>query len=100
MEDTNKYDQDAKNIREALKGCGTDEIVIINITGNRSNSERQKIRAAYVAAYGRDLIEDLEDELDGNFKKVVVGMYMSPVEYDVAEIFEAFEGAGTGKLES
>jgi len=91
----NKFEQDALNLREAMKGAGTDERVIINITANKSNSERQEIRTAYKAAFGRDLIEDLEDELSGNFGKVVLGMYQTPAEYDVSELYQAFKGAGT-----
>jgi hypothetical protein len=90
-----KFDADAQAIREAIKGMGTNEATIINITSNRSNSERQAIRQAYKAAFGRDLIEDLDDDLSGNFKKVVVGMYLTPVEFDVTELYEAFKGAGT-----
>lgn len=89
------FDNDAKALREAMRGLGTDEDSIINITGTRSNADRQKIRLAYKSAYGRDLIDDLNDELSGDFKKVVVGMYMSPVEYDVKEIYTACKGAGT-----
>ncbi len=70
------------------------EEIIINITGKRNNAQRQLIRSEYKALFGRDILEDLEEELDGNFKKVVIGMYMSPVEYDVQEIYEAVSGAG------
>jgi hypothetical protein len=90
-----KYEADAQALRDALKGSGTDEATIINITSNRLNSERQAIRQAYKAAFGRDLIEDLDDDLSGNFQKVVVGMYLTPVEFDVTELYEAFKGAGT-----
>jgi len=90
-----KYEADAQALRDALKGSGTDEATIINITSKRSNSERQTIRQAYKAAFGRDLIEDLDEDLSGNFQKVVVGMYLTPVEFDVTELYEAFKGAGT-----
>ena len=93
----NKYEADALALREAMKGTGTNEETIIKITANKSNSERQSIRQAYKASYGRDLIEDLEDDLGGNFKNVVKGMYMTPVEFDVAELYKAFKGAGTNE---
>jgi len=90
-----KYEEYAQRLREAMKGGGTDEDTIIQITGSTKNSDRLNIRQAYKAAFGRDLIEDVEDDLTGDFKKVVIGMYRSPVEYDVTEIYEAFNGAGT-----
>lgn len=89
------YSDDAKSLREAIKGLGTDEDTIIQITGTRSNKDRQGIRLAYKSAYGRDLLEDFRDDLSGDILKVIVGMYMSPVEYDVSEIYDAVKGIGT-----
>jgi hypothetical protein len=86
---------DAKALHNAMKGLGTDEKTIIAITGNRSNAERLKIRATYKAAYGEELLDAFRDELSGEFRKVIIGMYRSPVEYDVEAIFEACEGMGT-----
>lgn len=90
-----KYESDATALREAIKGAGTDEDSIIAITKSRNNNERQIIRQLYSASFGRNLIDDLKDELSGSFKNTVIGMYLSPVEYDVSELYEAFEGAGT-----
>ncbi len=89
------FEEDAIALRDAMKGMGTNEEVIIQITANRSNEERQEIRSAYKSSFGNDLIQDLNSELGGDFKKVVVGMYMSPIEYDVTELYNAFKGAGT-----
>jgi len=89
------YEADALVLREAIKGSGTDEEAIINLTAGRNNYERCELRKAYKAAFGRDLIEDLKDDISGNFGNVVVSMYLSPVEYDVAELRKAMEGAGT-----
>ncbi len=89
------YENDAKTLRESMKGAGTDEDVIIQITGTRSNKDRQGIRLAYKAAYGRDILEDFNNELDGNLAKVIVGMYMSPIEFDVNELYNSMDGAGT-----
>ena len=87
---------DANSLRQAIKGLVSDpDTVIIRITGNRSNFERQQIRATYKAAFGKDLIEDFEKDLSHNFKKVIIGMYLSPVEYDVMEIYKAYDGMGT-----
>ena len=58
-----------------MKGAGTSEEIIINITGKRNNAQRQRIRSEYKALFGRDILEDFEDELDGNFKTVVSIFY-------------------------
>lgn len=92
---SNNYENDAKILRESMRGAGTDEDAIISITASRNNSQRQEIRKAYKACFGRDLIDDLKDELGGNFKKAVCAMFLSPVEYDVTELRKAMEGMGT-----
>ncbi len=94
MEDFNA-ENDAVALREAMKGIGTDEEPIIQITGNRTVDQRQEIREAYKSAYGRCLLEDVDEELSSDFKRVIHSMYLSPVELDVEEIRKAVEGVGT-----
>jgi hypothetical protein len=89
------YESDAMTLRNAVKGAGTDEGTIIKITSQRNSNQRQLIRQTYKSSFGRDLVDDLEDELSGNLKRTIVGMYLSPVEFDVYELNEAFEGAGS-----
>jgi hypothetical protein len=78
-----------------MKGMGTDEDSIIKLVGNRSNIERQQIITYYKSSFGRDLIEDLKDEISGDFKKVVIAMFMAPAEYDAYELNKAMKGLGT-----
>ena len=54
---------DADALRKAMEGFGTDEAALIKIVANRSSTQRVKIRDAYKAKFGRDLIEDLKKEL-------------------------------------
>ncbi len=44
---------DAKVLREAMDGLGTDEDAIINILANRTNNQRQRISSAYKAGFSR-----------------------------------------------
>jgi len=89
------FEADAMALREAIQGGGTDEETIISLTAGRSNSDRCEIRKAYKAAFGRDLVDDLKDDIGGSFGGVVCSMYLSPVEYDVQELRKAVEGGGT-----
>lgn len=89
------YEADAIALKDAMKGAGTDEDVIIELTAKRSNYERSEIRNAYKASFGKDLLDDLRDEIGGNFGNVVVSMFMTPVEYDTTELRKAMEGSGT-----
>mmetsp|Transcript_32740 Transcript_32740/g.34078 ORF Transcript_32740/g.34078 Transcript_32740/m.34078 type:complete len:311 (-) Transcript_32740:53-985(-) len=90
-----QYEKDAAVLRKAMEGWGTDEGPIIEITARRSNADRQQILKFYKASFGRDALEDLEDELGGNLRKVVLGMYKTPLDYDTTELYKAMKGGGT-----
>jgi hypothetical protein len=94
---SNSRETDAQAIRTAMKGWGTDEGTLIKLTTSRSNAERMKIREAYTSSFGRDIIEDLDDEISGHLKDAMIGLWRSPVEFDAAEIYKAVKGAGTNE---
>ncbi|CAH2321946.1 annexin A7 isoform X1 [Pelobates cultripes] len=86
---------DAEKLRKAMKGFGTDEQAIIDVVSNRSNDQRQKIKAAFKTAYGKDLIKDLKSELSGNVEELIVALFMPPTYYDAWSLYHAMKGAGT-----
>lgn len=90
-----QHRKDAEVLRKAMKGWGTDEEPIIEISSRRSNADRQAIVKEYKTLYGRDAIEDLEDELGGDLGRTIQAMYKTPVDYDASELYKAMKGAGT-----
>ena len=86
---------DAAALRKAMEGFGTDEDALIKIVANRSNAQRQKIKAEYKTAYGRDLISDLKSELRGKLEDAMVALFTEPIEYDADSLNRAMKGAGT-----
>uniref|UniRef100_A0A8C5WH20 Annexin n=1 Tax=Leptobrachium leishanense TaxID=445787 RepID=A0A8C5WH20_9ANUR len=86
---------DAEKLRKAMKGFGTDEQVIIDVVSNRSNDQRQKIKAAFKTAYGKDLIKDLKSELSGNVEELIIALFMPSTYYDAWSLYHAMKGAGT-----
>ena len=96
-------EKDAEALRNAMKGIGIDKQAIIKIIANRTNEHRQKIKLAYKAAYKRDLIDDLNDELGGvldkiffsDFRNAVLALFETPVDYDVQQLHKAMKGLGT-----
>ncbi|XP_074147929.1 annexin A6 isoform X2 [Sminthopsis crassicaudata] len=86
---------DAKALRKAMKGLGTDEDTIIDIVTHRSNDQRQQIRQTFKSHYGRDLMADLKSEISGNLAKLILGLMMPPAHYDAKQLKKAMEGAGT-----
>jgi hypothetical protein len=90
-----QYETDAKVLRKAMEGWGTDEGPIIELTTKRSNADRQKIIKFYKSSFGRDVIEDLSTELSGDVRNVVLAMFRTAVDYDCFELNKAMKGGGT-----
>lgn len=90
-------EEDCKILRKAMKGIGTDEKAIIDILSTRSNDQRQKIKLMFKTMYGKDLISELKSELSGHFEQAVLGLMMTPAEYDADQLRAAMKGAGTNE---
>ncbi|XP_067422524.1 annexin A6 isoform X2 [Emydura macquarii macquarii] len=88
-------DADAKVLRKAMKGLGTDEGAIIDVVTQRSNTQRQEILRTYKSHFGRDLMADLKSELSGSLAKLILGLMMTPAQFDAKQLKKAMEGAGT-----
>ncbi|XP_055141564.1 annexin A6 isoform X1 [Symphalangus syndactylus] len=88
-------DADAKALRKAMKGLGTDENTIIDIITHRSNAQRQQIRQTFKSHFGRDLMTDLKSEISGDLARLILGLMMPPAHYDAKQLKKAMEGAGT-----
>ncbi|PKU33325.1 annexin a6 isoform x1 [Limosa lapponica baueri] len=88
-------DGDAQVLRKAMKGLGTDEGAIIEVLTQRSNAQRQQILKAYKAHYGRDLMADLKSELSGSLAKLILGLMLTPAQYDAKQLKKAVEVTAT-----
>ncbi|XP_033644956.1 annexin A13-like [Asterias rubens] len=88
-------DSDCQILRKAMKGLGTDEKAIVDILGNRSNAQRQKLLVQYKASFGRDLVKDLKSELGGNFEDAILAMMDLPGVFDARCLKKAMKGLGT-----
>ncbi|XP_077389034.1 annexin A6 isoform X1 [Festucalex cinctus] len=86
---------DAQALRKAMKGFGTDEDAIIDIVARRSNAQRQAIRQTFKSLLGRDLMKDLKSELSKNLERLIIGLMLTPAEFDAKMMRKAIEGAGT-----
>jgi annexin A7/11 len=88
-------DIDAKTLRDAMKGIGTDEDAITLLVANRTNLQRQNIQAAYNKLFVRDLIKDLKSELSGNYEDAILALFDTPANYDSKQLRKAMKGMGT-----
>ncbi|KAJ8308801.1 hypothetical protein KUTeg_013675 [Tegillarca granosa] len=88
-------DRDCEKLYKAMDGLGTDENVIVEIIPHRSNNQRQQLKKRYQEKYNKELVSDLESELTGDCEEIVLGLMMTPIEYDVHCLHEAIDGLGT-----
>lgn len=65
---------DAHMLRNAIKGLGTDEDVLIEILCTRSNAQIQEIKKVYQEKFGKDLEKDIVGDTSGNFKRLMVSL--------------------------
>ncbi|KAM4688728.1 annexin A13 [Discoglossus pictus] len=65
---------DARELRQAMKGAGTNESLLVQILCTRANKQVAAIREAYKRLFDRDLESDIKSETSGNFSKILVSL--------------------------
>uniref|UniRef100_A0A8D3DL68 Annexin n=1 Tax=Scophthalmus maximus TaxID=52904 RepID=A0A8D3DL68_SCOMX len=63
---------DVTSLRNAIKGAGTDEKVLVEILASRTAHQVKAISAAYRQEYDDDLEEDVSGDTSGHFKRLLV----------------------------
>lgn len=92
--------------RDAMAGAGTTEETLIEVIATKDNEEIQELKEKYTAlTEGNSLEEDLEGDLDSDFRRLMVALVQGArnAEYDevdeeqVAQDVEDFYNAGEAK---
>ncbi|XP_072227452.1 annexin A4 [Leuresthes tenuis] len=65
---------DAYELRNAMKGAGTEEACLIDILASRTNDEIQAINAVYKKEYEKSLEEAVCGDTSGMFQRVLVSL--------------------------
>ncbi|KAK3609682.1 hypothetical protein CHS0354_017534 [Potamilus streckersoni] len=86
---------DCERLQKAMDGGAADMEVIISIIPKRSNKQRQELKRKYDEKFKKNLMIELEEELQGDFEEIVLALMMMPHEYDAYCVHEAVEGLGT-----
>uniref|UniRef100_A0A8B9MJN9 Annexin n=1 Tax=Accipiter nisus TaxID=211598 RepID=A0A8B9MJN9_9AVES len=93
---------DAYEIKEAIKGVGTDENCLIEILASRSNEHIQELNRVYKAEFKKTLEEAIKSDTSGHFQRLLISLSqgnrdestnvdMSLVQKDVQELYAAGE---------
>ncbi|KAK4234639.1 annexin-like protein [Achaetomium macrosporum] len=88
-------DADARALRSAMRGFGTDEKALIRILATKDPLQIATIRDAYMRLHRRDLVQDIKSETSGWFEAGLVALARGPLLNDVYLLREAMSGAGT-----
>jgi len=88
---------DANALKQAMRGWGCNNEEVISILAKRSSNQREKIEEAYKSMFGKDLVDDLKDELGGNFERVVVALMYPWPQFSARAIKKACDGMGTSE---
>lgn len=87
-------------LRNAIKGAGTDEKILVEILASRTPQQVKDIIAAYRQEYDDDLEEDISGDTSGHFKRLLVillqanrqkGIQEGNIESDAQVLFKAGE---------
>ncbi|XP_036438920.1 annexin A5-like [Colossoma macropomum] len=91
---------DVTSLRDAIKGAGTDEKVLIEILASRNQNEIQEIIKTYKQEYDRNLEDDVTGDTSGHFKRMLVvllqasrqqGVQEGTIQSDAQALFDAGE---------
>lgn len=93
---------DVYEIKEAIKGAGTDEACLIEILASRNNDHIRELSRAYHAEFRKTLEEAIRSDTSGHFQRLLISLSqgnrdestnvdMSLVQRDVQELYAAGE---------
>ena len=64
----------ACRVNEAIKGFGTDDKLLIRVLITRSEIDMPQIKQYYKQLYGKDMIQAIESDISGHYKKLLVSL--------------------------
>lgn len=88
---------DARNIKEACEGLGTDDTALTDILCNRSKDQIKRIDAQYKKLCGQTLLDQIRAECSGHYKRFLRFLVASPAEAAADALFKAMDGVGTSE---
>lgn len=88
---------DAKAIRDAIKGLGTDDAKLVEVITHRTNEQLVSITAEYTAAFGKSIFEDIKGDTSGNYRELLISLVEPRPTYIAKVVHNAIKGAGTNE---
>ena len=95
MKPQRELEADAKKLREAMKGFGTNEALLIQVLAEVHPRDAKRLKELYQATQKRDLLKDIHSETSGYFREGLEGLVRGPLDQDCHILHEAIVGLGT-----
>jgi len=92
---TDEVTQACAQLRDAMKGLGTDEAKLISVLGTYPPIQMNQIIKGYKSHYGKSLESAVDGDTSGNFGKLCCALSKSILDFDVYCLHEAIAGLGT-----
>ena len=70
---------------------------LMSLISYKTNSQRIKLREEYKTTFSRDLFEDFKKSFKGEFLQIIIGIFKTPVEYDVDLLNNSLKGFSIDK---
>jgi len=90
---------DAVALNTALKKFFTDATSVWDIMCKRTHLQLQDIAVEYKNKFGKSLMDDCKENTSGHFEALLIGLNMTPCEFDAYRINKATKGLGTNEDE-
>jgi len=88
---------DAEALRKALKSFFRDDTELIGIIAKQNRAGLFALAQAYKSNFGRDLLEDIEGDTSGDYRKVFDALFTRPGELEAKLCHKAMAGLGTNQ---
>ncbi|KAM3080146.1 hypothetical protein ACMFMF_003555 [Clarireedia jacksonii] len=88
-------DLDARALRKAMKGFGTDEKTLIDVLHNKGPLQIEILRETFFNMFKRRLLADVESETSSWFREGLAAIIRGPLLQDCHLLYNAMDGLGT-----
>jgi annexin A7/11 len=88
-------DLDARALRKAMKGFGTDEKTLIDVLHNKGPLQIEVLRETFFNMFKRRLLADVESETSSWFREGLAAIIRGPLLQDCHLLYNAVDGLGT-----
>jgi hypothetical protein len=62
----------ATRVKDAIKGFGTNDNLLMRILISRDEIDMPQIKSAYQKLYGKDMVKDIKSDISGDYQKLMV----------------------------